>query len=101
MRSRPWLVVLGFLIAGAWPALALACAMCGGGGDSPRSQAAFFDTTIILSLLPLGMIGGGVWWLKREGRGELRREFEVRHSFPPESEPTRESGDEPRDEPRA
>jgi hypothetical protein len=92
MRFRNAWIVLGSLLAGAWPALALACAMCGGGGDSPRSQAAFFNTTIILSLLPLGMIGGGVWWLRREGRGQLDGEFEVRDSYPPEPEAS--TGDE-------
>jgi hypothetical protein len=94
MRSR-LVIVLAALSACAWPALVLACAVCGGGGDSPRTQAAFFNTTILLSLLPLGMLGGGVWWLKREGRGEIEDEFEVRHSFPPREGEEREEGEGP------
>jgi len=48
-----------------WPAAAHACAVCGAAAD--RNRAAFFGTTMLLSLLPLGMIGGGVWWLRRNG----------------------------------
>ena len=48
-----------------WPAAAHACAVCGALND--RNRAAFFGTTILLSLVPLGMIGGGVWWLRRTG----------------------------------
>ena len=48
-----------------WPAAAHACAVCGATAD--RNRAAFFGTTMLLSLLPLGMIGGGVWWLRRNG----------------------------------
>lgn len=53
------------LLALLWPAAAHACAVCGALND--RNRAAFFGTTILLSLLPLGMIGGGVWWLRRNG----------------------------------
>ena len=44
------------------PAAAHACAVCGAMAD--RNRGAFFGTTMLLSLLPLGMIGGGVWWLR-------------------------------------
>jgi hypothetical protein len=79
-------ITIGLLGLALFPAAALACAVCGGGGDSPRTQAAFFDTTILLSLLPLGLIGGGVLWLKRDGRDFLNGEFEDRDAFSADSE---------------
>jgi high-affinity Fe2+/Pb2+ permease len=58
------------------PAVAQACAVCGGYAD--RNRAAFLGTTILLSLLPLGLIGGAIWWLRRT---VLRHErFEVTDS---------------------
>ena len=72
-----------FALGSLWPAVVIACPVCGGGGDSPRSQLAFFNTTILLSLLPLGMIGGGVLWLRRDGRDFLAEEFEDRDALTP------------------
>ena len=60
---KTWRVVLLSLL---WPAAAHACAVCGASA-ADRNRAAFFGTTILLSLLPLGMIGGGLWWLRRGG----------------------------------
>jgi hypothetical protein len=69
------------------PAAAHACAVCGGFAD--RNRQAFFNMTILLSLLPLGLIGTGLWWVRKY---LLRHEtFEVRDSVPtsaPTSEPT-------------
>jgi len=48
------------------PAAAHACAVCFSG--SPRTRLAFFDTTIFLSLVPLGIIGGGVLWVRRHAK---------------------------------
>jgi len=45
------------------PTGAHACAVCGGFAD--RNRQAFFNMTILLSLLPLGLIGGGVWWVRK------------------------------------
>ena len=59
----------------ALPAVAEACAVC---GAADRNRAAFLGTTIFLSLLPLGMIGGGVLWLRRRAGGTWRAEFEER-----------------------
>jgi len=64
-------VVLGLI-----PASAFACPVCFSG--SPKIRMAFFGTTILLSLLPLGMIGAGVAWLKRLGGGAWAAEFEDR-----------------------
>jgi hypothetical protein len=66
---------------GAWVALllpgtAVACAVCGAGVD--RTRNAFFETTVMLSLLPLGMIAGGLWWLGRRGRAFLADELRDR-----------------------
>jgi hypothetical protein len=82
-RTHRLIVGAGTTLLALLPALALACPVCGGGGDSPRSQAAFFNTTILLSLLPLGMIGGGVWWLRGKA---LDGEFEERDPLAPPTE---------------
>ena len=72
-RVRMFLVALG--LGALWPAAVIACPFCSGqGGDSPAQAAAFFSTTILLSLLPLGMIGGGVLWLRRDRQEDEFRE---------------------------
>lgn len=40
----------------------LACATCFSGDG----RGAFLATTALLSLLPLALIGGGVWWVYRQ-----------------------------------
>jgi hypothetical protein len=55
------------LAALSLPAQALACPVCSAGRDDAARQA-FFDTTIFLSLLPLAMFGGIVYWLMRRAR---------------------------------
>ncbi len=103
-RSQAWLRGILLLLGAFAPAVALACPACNGpGGDSPSQAAAFFNTTILLSLLPLGLIGGGVLWLKRDARDFLSTEFEERDPFEPrviESGSTPRDG-EPEQEPRA
>jgi len=50
------------------PAAARACAVCSALGTE-RTRKAFLDTTIFLSLLPLGLIAAGLWWIaRRAGR---------------------------------
>ena len=78
MRSRLKIrlglgLVLGAALAALWPMTANACAVCFSG--SPRIRIAFFNTTILLSLLPLGMIFGGLWYLRRAGKLRLAEEF--------------------------
>ena len=63
---------LAVLVA-LWPVAAHACAVCFSG--SPRIRVAFFNTMILLSLLPLGMIFGGLWYLRRAGKVRLAEEF--------------------------
>jgi hypothetical protein len=77
--------VLGVVLA-TFPELAHACASCTG-GDGPRAQMAFLGATAFLTLLPLGLIGAGIWWLKHGGRGWLASEFEDRDAWTRPEEP--------------
>jgi len=70
--KKRWAILLSVL----WPAAAHACSVCYAAND--RNRAAFFDTTILLSMLPLGMVAGGALWLKRHAR--LREEFAEREA---------------------
>lgn len=47
-------------------AAALACAVCGFGED--QSRGAYLATTLVLSLLPLALIGGALLYLRRRYR---------------------------------
>ena len=62
------------------PGAAWACPFCFSG--SPRVRMAFFGTTILLSLLPLGVIGAGVEWIRRAGRGNWSQEFDDSDPLP-------------------
>lgn len=73
MRARRPLAALLAAALLALPATASACAACGVGNG--RNKMAFFLTTIFLSLLPLALIGAGLFWLARKGRGFLASEF--------------------------
>jgi len=57
----------------AWPELARACAVCGGG--NPANRLTYFASTVALSLLPLGLFVGAFLWLRQRladrGRSEL------------------------------
>ena len=63
---------------GAWalvmaPAPAFACAVCGGG--NPANRFAFFASTIVLSLLPLGLFAAAFLWLRSRLRARDSSEF--------------------------
>jgi len=60
--SARGLLAAALLLALA-PDAASACAVCTGGGEESRS--AFIVATVMMSVLPLGMIGGVVWWVWR------------------------------------
>ena len=62
------------LLAALVPASAWACPFCFSG--SPKVRMAFFGTTIFLSLLPLGMIGAGLAWIRRAGKDIWAAEFD-------------------------
>jgi hypothetical protein len=78
--------VATFALSVMWPAIAQACPFCFSG--SPRVRMAFFGTTILLSLLPLGLIGVGVVWLFRSGRLSFGRDFEETDYSKPEQATT-------------
>ena len=65
--------VLGGLLL---PRACHACAVCGFGLGQSRS--AFFWTTVALSILPLGLLAAGIYYLKRVGGAWLREEFRER-----------------------
>ena len=73
-RSRWRVRAVAFAIGTLWPAIGQACPFCFSG--SPRVRMAFFLTTILLSLLPLAMIGVGIAWFVRSGRFAAPGEFE-------------------------
>jgi hypothetical protein len=56
------------------PSPALACAACA----AANANRMFLVMTIVLSLLPLAMIGAGLLWIRRHARGRLAGEFEER-----------------------
>jgi len=72
-RRLPLASGLGALALALAPAAAQACAVCGSGND--RSRLAFFISTMFLSLLPLGLMAGGLIWLARHARARLADEF--------------------------
>ena len=49
------------------PRASLACAVCMSGREE-ASKWAFIVTTIALSLLPVSLVGGMVWWIRRRLR---------------------------------
>ncbi len=55
------------------PAVARACAVCGGG--NPANRFAFFASTIALSILPLGLFVGAYLWLRSRLSDRGRVEF--------------------------
>jgi hypothetical protein len=59
------------------PRASLACAVCMSGREE-ASQWAFIGTTIALSLLPLSLVGGMVWWIRRRLRQLEAEEAEQR-----------------------
>ncbi len=76
-RIRMGRAAFGALALAALPHVALACAVCTTASNE-RTRKAFFDTTIFLSLLPLGLAAVCLVWLARKGRDVLRSEFEER-----------------------
>ena len=48
------------------PEAASACSVCSAGNE--ESRKAFLFTTVLLSLIPIGMIGTLAWWVWRHAR---------------------------------
>ena len=59
---KRWLPVLALLLV--FPAVLHACPVCF--DQREQNRLAFFATTIFLSLLPLGMIAGVYFWMKKK-----------------------------------
>jgi hypothetical protein len=57
---------LAWLAIAAVPESALACSVCYAGAE--ESRKAFLLTTLLLSVLPLAMLGALGWWLWRHAR---------------------------------
>ena len=55
-----------FLVSIALPRIASACAVCFSGRDETR--LAYVLTTVLLTALPLALLGGFLWWLRRRAR---------------------------------
>lgn len=64
MRAFAGLVPLALWLV---PAVAAACPVCVGGVEEDSRQA-FIWTTVFLSVLPPGMVGGLIWWIWRRSR---------------------------------
>ena len=61
------------------PRVASACAVCTAGRDD-ETRLAFLLTTLFLSVLPLGIVGGAVWWLVRRSRRMAQESTPLRPS---------------------
>lgn len=59
------------LLVSLAPALAHACAVCGSGEDD-RSRGAYLVMTLIISVLPLGMLGGVIGYLAWKSKAAAR-----------------------------
>jgi hypothetical protein len=64
MNMRRWLPVLVLLALVILPDVAHACPVCF--DQKEKNRLAFFTTTIFLSGMPLAMIAGTAWWLRRK-----------------------------------
>lgn len=64
-------VVIGWAVD-----VAYACPSCA--SPLEENRQAFVDTTIFLTVVPLAMIGGLIWWIRRKAREmEGRPEIQV------------------------
>lgn len=71
MRALATALLAAFLCA--LPRAAAACAVCLSGREDDN-QRAFLAGTILLSTLPLMLIGGIAWWVRRRAREIAARE---------------------------
>jgi len=63
-RSNARLAGIAALLLLWWPGVASACAVCFS-GRSDETRTAFLVSTVFLTFLPLILLGGVVWWLRR------------------------------------
>jgi hypothetical protein len=60
-------VLIAAIVLLAFPAAALACPVCGLAGTGDNSDA-YVEMSVMLSVVPLGMIGGVAFWLFRRSK---------------------------------
>lgn len=63
---RGWTVLLAVTLVLVLPELAHACPVCF--DSSAENRIAFARTALVLTLLPLGLVGGTGLWLRRRAR---------------------------------
>ena len=68
-------LTLAAVVVGSLATVAEACPSCA--SPLEENRQAFVDTTIFLTVLPLLMIGGFVWWLRRKAH-DLEPPEEIR-----------------------
>ena len=66
-RATRWFAAAGALAVVWSPRIGWACSVCTAGRDE-ANRVAFIATTAFLTILPLLMIGGVVWWLSKRVR---------------------------------
>lgn len=71
--KRAWAFGLSVVLSAA-PSLAHACAVCLNGAND-NSRKAFFDMTMLMTFLPLGLFAAALGWLAWKARGILATEF--------------------------
>lgn len=59
-------VAFGALVVASAADLARACPSCA--SPLEENRQAFVDTTIFLTVVPLMLIGGMIWWIRRKAR---------------------------------
>jgi hypothetical protein len=57
------------------PSLSHACAVCGTGFE--QNRGAFIEATIVMSLLPLALIGGVAFYWRKKSRALAEEEAET------------------------
>ena len=62
------------VVSSAIPSLAHACAVCLNGAND-NSRKAFFDMTILMTVLPLVVMAAGLAWLAYKAKAFLATEF--------------------------
>ena len=66
MSRFPVALALILIAVALLPDAAAACSVCYGGAE--ESRKAFLFTTVLLSMLPISMIGVLAWWVWRSAR---------------------------------
>jgi hypothetical protein len=69
MNMRRWVPLLVLMLLVVLPDVAHACPVCF--DQNEKNRLAFFTTTIFLSALPLMMIAGMVWFVRKKMKLQL------------------------------